>query len=347
MLIAPVPSISAQQVQGALSVSGGSATDVLGVTSRAFSVTPSLFVSPTAHSVYALQASGTRFDNQQWSLTGSGAATFRAAFGRYFAASLNAGADATTTSYEVSYRTVTAMPTIEASAGNVGVFAGVVGAAASTTATSTSAAQRVPGLFGDQTIPGQTSSTTASRTAMSSVFGASVMLMQTGTVSLQLAGRSTPGIQRAIGSSVLSVRLGPAAVLQLSAGAYSENRLVGTPAGRFVNVGMSLRGGRSISSAPEPEGVESVQHGMTRLSLFAPNAARVEAAGDFSDWKPLVARRSENGVWYVDLGIPAGKYRYAFRVDGGAWTVPQGVPTVDDDFGGKSAWLVVSAPKQD
>ena len=46
-------------------------------------------------------------------------------------------------------------------------------------------------------------------------------------------------------------------------------------------------------------------------------------------------------VWFVDLNIPPGQYRYAFRVDGAAWKVPAGAAVVDDDFGGKSAWLTV------
>jgi hypothetical protein len=65
-------------------------------------------------------------------------------------------------------------------------------------------------------------------------------------------------------------------------------------------------------------------------------------AGDFTNWKPIAMHRAPNGVWYVDLKIPAGQYRYSFRENGRAWRAPDGVATVDDDFGGKSAWLTVS-----
>ncbi len=57
-------------------------------------------------------------------------------------------------------------------------------------------------------------------------------------------------------------------------------------------------------------------------------------------------RRAANGVWYVDLSIEPGEYRYAFRVDGAAWTVPDGIAAVDDGFGGKSAWLAVSGSRR-
>ena len=58
----------------------------------------------------------------------------------------------------------------------------------------------------------------------------------------------------------------------------------------------------------------------------------------------IATTRADNGVWYVDLDLPPGEYRYAFRVDGKEWRVPEGVAAVDDEFGGKSAWLKVSRP---
>jgi hypothetical protein len=51
--------------------------------------------------------------------------------------------------------------------------------------------------------------------------------------------------------------------------------------------------------------------------------------------------RASNGVWFADLRIPPGQYRYAFRVNGTTWMVPDGAQAVDDGFGGKSAWLTV------
>jgi hypothetical protein len=54
--------------------------------------------------------------------------------------------------------------------------------------------------------------------------------------------------------------------------------------------------------------------------------------------------RADNGVWYADLNLPPGEYRYAFRIDGKEWRVPEGVAAADDEFGGKSAWLTVSRP---
>ena len=85
--------------------------------------------------------------------------------------------------------------------------------------------------------------------------------------------------------------------------------------------------------------------GFTRLVIRADDASRVDVAGDFTNWKPIATHRAPNGVWYVDLRIAPGQYRYAFRVNGSEWRVPEGVTAVNDDLGGKSAWLVVSAPR--
>jgi 1,4-alpha-glucan branching enzyme len=80
------------------------------------------------------------------------------------------------------------------------------------------------------------------------------------------------------------------------------------------------------------------------VSIAAADARRVEVAGDWNQWRPVPLRRADNGVWYLDLAIAPGVYRYAFRIDGQTWQVPRGVAAVDDGFGGKSAWLTVGQP---
>ena len=109
------------------------------------------------------------------------------------------------------------------------------------------------------------------------------------------------------------------------------------PGGRFASAGLSLRFGA-------PPGVSlpySTHDGITRLTLHDRNATHVEVAGDFSNWNPVPARRCEDGSWCADIRIPPGHYRYAFRVDGQRWTVPEGGSARDDEFGGKVAWLDV------
>jgi Glycogen recognition site of AMP-activated protein kinase len=367
----------AQEVQAALSVTGGSATDVLGVTSRAVTLVPSLTVVPDPRAAFTINGSATRFDNQQWAAGAGASAAMHAPLGRLAALTLNGGADATTTSYEFSYYTASAMPAIEANAGAVTAYVGAhVGlASASTTQQQT---QTPAGLLGGNASTSR-SSITASRTVRGALFGANVRIpgsdgetviagvreehatidtVPTVDRSASLAvmnGRFTiagtagvrnePGTSTTFASGVLSFAVNSAMSVDLNAGSYPADRLIGTRAGRYVNVGVSLRTGRSSPpSQPSREGAPAMTAGFTRLAIRDDDASRVDVAGDFTNWKPITTHRAPNGVWYIDLRIPAGQYRYAFRVNGSEWRVPDGATAVDDDLGGKSAWLVVSAP---
>jgi hypothetical protein len=73
----------------------------------------------------------------------------------------------------------------------------------------------------------------------------------------------------------------------------------------------------------------------------APAATRVELAGDFTDWEPLPLLRAPDGTWRLERAVAAGSHRFNLRVDGGAWGVPPGVPTVRDGFGGVVGVLVL------
>lgn len=62
--------------------------------------------------------------------------------------------------------------------------------------------------------------------------------------------------------------------------------------------------------------------------------------GDFSQWQPI-AMTEEGGAWVARVQVTPGAYHYAYRTADGQVVVPDGVPTVDDGFGGRSAVLVV------
>lgn len=71
------------------------------------------------------------------------------------------------------------------------------------------------------------------------------------------------------------------------------------------------------------------------------SVSRVEVMGTFSDWAPVVLTRQAPGVWRAAVEVAPGIHRFNVRLDGGAWTVPYGVPTDQDEFGGVAALLVV------
>ncbi len=55
------------------------------------------------------------------------------------------------------------------------------------------------------------------------------------------------------------------------------------------------------------------------FQYFAPEAAQVQLAGDFTDWdstKNIALNKNSNNVWETSIRIDPGNYRYKFIVDG-------------------------------
>lgn len=94
--------------------------------------------------------------------------------------------------------------------------------------------------------------------------------------------------------------------------------------------------------APDlPQSAEvSEQPQMTQFVFVAPTAQAVAVVGDFNDWNltatPLV-REAGDGVWWVTVPLPPGRYRYAFVVDGTAWRGDPDAPAADEEFGRPSS----------
>ncbi len=81
--------------------------------------------------------------------------------------------------------------------------------------------------------------------------------------------------------------------------------------------------------------------------IVVPGASSVTLVGDFNDWSrtatPLEPAPSD-GVWSVTVPLQAGRYRYAFLVDGSRWlTDPSAPRTLDDDFGPPNSVVTVGA----
>jgi hypothetical protein len=91
-------------------------------------------------------------------------------------------------------------------------------------------------------------------------------------------------------------------------------------------------------SPPPAEDGGAIAH----LSLAAPGAREVRAAGDFNRWRPEATplRRDADGVWRAEVAVPPGRGgAYLFVVDG-AWVLDPAAPDrVEDGFGGENALL--------
>jgi hypothetical protein len=360
---------NAQASRTSLAVNVGTATDVTGMSSSAVTIMPS-FTSFGTSSTFSLAATGTRFNNRSWSTALNAGLTGRGA-GERFAPTIDLGASAATTSQSFSYFSADALPALEVRVGSTRLFGGVrvrtatthgatrlspaspIFGAPPTTAPSAvtrSAATMVGGaIFTTATETGGSASvsyrgetgTVADRRQSEHVLSGSV-----GSTTMSLAGslgqRAIGNANTMFGSAGLAVVVTPTISAQLAAGRDPENPMLGTPGGQFVNLGLAVRLGRSAPTLPRPSDVRAPQRDLTRLSIRAADARAVEVGGDFTQWQLVSTRRAANGVWYVDLAIPPGEYRYAFRIDGKEWRVPEGVAAADDEFGGKSAWLTVT-----
>ena len=94
-----------------------------------------------------------------------------------------------------------------------------------------------------------------------------------------------------------------------------------------------LRPGRE--PAPVPAVASSGASAM-QFVLVAPDAKSVTLVGDFNDWSlsaTRLARQAGDGVWWVTVKLPPGRYRYAFIVDGKTWRGDPNAPAAEDDFG--------------
>lgn len=126
----------------------------------------------------------------------------------------------------------------------------------------------------------------------------------------------------ALAASVLFVALSPLS-LTPSAGGLAQAPSLLTPA--------------SHASSPVGDGL--------KFNLYSPQAHSVALIGDFNGWGSTTEVKlapSGNGTWSVTVPLPAGRYQYAFLIDGQRWvTDPRAEQRVNDDFGRQSAVVIV------
>ena len=326
-------------------------------------------IASGARSTVWFGAAATAFQNNAWSLGANASLSTREPFNRFAGLAFSASGTATRTSYEMTLARADATPAIELTWAGLTAYGGARAIVGATT---------VPGQIGGGPFPVITPSSTATRTSVAPLYGgqfralsanggASLTLwareerarvervgivdrtagaiVRSGQVAVSgaLGQRRADDERRDFGNAALSVVLSPAVVLEVAGGRYASDRFTGAAAGRFLNAGLQFRfgAGAAYRSMPSPRGVPAARAGLTRFVLRAPDATRVELMGDWNGWKPVATRQSANGVWYADIRLAPGEYRYAFRVDGSEWRVPDGAPAVDDGFGAKSAYIAV------
>ena len=139
-----------------------------------------------------------------------------------------------------------------------------------------------------------------------------------------------------------------------AAGTYPVSPTQGFPGGRYATLAVRLATRARRSAAAEPAAVvEPAASGITgfrtvaagggkhTVHVRATTARALEVTGDFTGWQPVALRRGSDGWWTVTLPIEAGVHQMNVRLDGGPWTVPPGLPSVSDEFGGRVGLLVI------
>jgi hypothetical protein len=164
---------------------------------------------------------------------------------------------------------------------------------------------------------------------------------------------------RAWASASAVVWISPRIGLVLAGGNYPVDPTQGFPGGRFASVSVRLTQQRHSSpvsidsapavSAPERTAVPTVlgfvaQRGgrdAVTLRVNAPGAHSVEINGDFTNWTPVKLAPVGDDWWTSTLPLKPGKYQMNLRVNGGDWTVPPGLLSMVDEFGGTVGLLVL------
>ena len=165
------------------------------------------------------------------------------------------------------------------------------------------------------------------------------------------------------GEASSTFKLGERTALVVSGGRYPTDPVSGSVAGRYLSAGLRLRtplprprdmrdppfpsrsppsgdGGGSADVTARLE-VKPASDGAVRLVVYAPAAATVELAGDFTDWQPIGLQPTGEGAWESVQHIAGGVHRLNVRIDGGRWTAPAGTTRTTDEFGGEVGIVAV------
>jgi len=147
--------------------------------------------------------------------------------------------------------------------------------------------------------------------------------------------------------------------LVVAAGNYPVDPTQGFPGGRFASLSLRFAQRRrpnpiSIESAPSvslPEvtagpavtgfTAQRIAGDAVTVRVNALGARTVEINGDFTNWLPVKLVPGSDGWWESTFPLKRGKYQMNLRVNGGDWTVPPGLLSMVDEFGGTVGLLVI------
>jgi hypothetical protein len=149
------------------------------------------------------------------------------------------------------------------------------------------------------------------------------------------------------GSARVVYAITPWTIVEAALGRYPRD-ITGFTEGLFGSVGVRFNLSRTararwVSEPVDAVRVERVNDERVRVTIrhSVRQGDRLEIAGDWNEWLPEALRQEGADRWAIDLRLTPGVYKFALLVNGEGWTVPEGVPTVPDDFGGEVGLLVI------
>ncbi len=142
------------------------------------------------------------------------------------------------------------------------------------------------------------------------------------------------------------VAVGHRVSLEAAAGRYPRD-FIGFSDGTFASIGLRIELGRSSGAIRVPESAfkkEPAADGRWRITFtLADSVTRAEVAADWNGWTPEPLVRSGRS-WSTVVTLQPGTYQFSLVIDGTEWRVPEGIPWVPDDFGGRVGLLVITSP---
>ena len=167
------------------------------------------------------------------------------------------------------------------------------------------------------------------------------------TTELTATGRvSTTFVSRAAALFSVDYRLSTSWSISVIGGNVLPDPYQGFPATGvlFAGARLQLPLHRGLRTAVVRGNGFTVTRGADGITLeFERRGARsVAIVGDWNSWLPTPLDTTRPDRWVVHLPLPPGVYHFTLLVDGSAWTIPPGVPSVPDGLGGRVAVLVVT-----
>jgi len=140
-------------------------------------------------------------------------------------------------------------------------------------------------------------------------------------------------------------RLSPSVSIEAVGGSVLPDPYQGFPRSGFVAAGARLhfpnRGTRGAGVQRAGALTITRRAGSLVLRLRRPGVHTVAIAGDWNGWTRVPLAQVGPDAWEAVLPLSNGIYYFTLFVDGVAWAIPEGMPSIPDGLGGGVAVLTV------